>query len=127
MAAPRPQLVISDGHDWTSTVPEVEYPYLKKVYSLYGARKNVHNVHFPDEGHDYGASKRRAMYDFVAEQFGLDTGGLVDKDGSYNEETVTVEHAPEMYVFGEKGQLPSHAVLGGKALRSLLQTYRNDK
>lgn len=127
MAAPRPQLVISDGHDWTSTVPKLEYPYLQKVYGLYGARKNVRNVHFPDEDHDYGASKRRAMYDFVAEQFGLDTGGLVNPDGSYKEETVTVEHAQEMYVFGEKGQLPSHAVLGGKALRSLLQTYRNDK
>ncbi len=35
MASPRPMLVISDGEDWTRNVPEIEFPYLKKVYELY--------------------------------------------------------------------------------------------
>lgn len=127
LAAPHPQLVISDGHDWTSTVPEIEYPYLRKIYGLYGAGDNVRNVHLAAEGHDYGPGKRRAMYDFVAEQFGLRTEGVRNADGTYREEEVTVEHAPQMYVFGPEGRLPSHAVRGSEALRRLLREYRNER
>ena len=76
------------------------------------------------EQHDYGVNKRRAMYDFVAEQFGLRTEGLRNADGTYREETATVEHAPEMYVFGPEERLPEHAVKGSDALRKLLQEYR---
>ena len=124
LAAPHPQLVISDGHDWTVTVPQIEYPYLQKVYALFGARDKVRNVHLPSEQHDYGVNKRRAMYDFVAEQFGLQTRGLRNTDGSYREETVTVEHAPEMYVFGTERRLPAHAVKGSADQRKLLREYR---
>ena len=116
--------MISDGHDWTTTVPQIEYPYLQKVYDLYEARDKVRNVHLAAEQHDYGVNKRRAMYDFVAEQFGLRTEGLRNADGTYREETATVEHAPEMYVFGPEGRLPEHAVKGSGALRKLLQEYR---
>lgn len=124
MVAPRPQLVISDGHDWTSTVPEIEYPYLQRVYKLYDARERVQNVHLAAEHHDYGPGKRRAMYDFVAREFGLRTEGLRQADGSYREETVTIEHAPQMYVFGPEQRLPDHAVKGSKTLRQLLTDYR---
>lgn len=124
LAAPHPQLVISDGHDWTVTVPQIEYPYLQKVYALFGARDKVRNVHLAAEQHDYGMNKRRAMYDFVAEQFNLRTEGLRNGDGTYREETVTVEHAPEMYVFGAERQLPAHAVKGSADLRKLLREYR---
>lgn len=124
LAAPHPQLVISDGHDWTVTVPQIEYPYLQKVYALFGARDKVRNVHLAAEQHDYGMNKRRAMYDFVAEQFNLRTERLRNGDGTYREETVTVEHAPEMYVFGAERQLPAHAVKGSADLRKLLREYR---
>lgn len=124
LAAPHPQLVISDGHDWTVTVPQIEYPYLQKVYGFYGAGDKVRNVHLAAEQHDYGVNKRRAMYDFVAEQFGLRTEGLRNADGTYREETATVEHAPEMYVFGTDRQLPTHAVKGSDALRKLLREYK---
>ena len=50
--------------------------------------------------------------------------GLRNADGTYREETATVEHAPEMYVFGPEGRLPEHAVKGSGALRKLLQEYR---
>lgn len=64
------------------------------------------------------------MYDFVAEQFGRGPKGCATPDGTYREETATVEHAPEMYVFGPEGRLPEHAVKGSGALRKLLQEYR---
>lgn len=127
LAAPRPQLAISDGNDWTSTLPEIEYPYLQRIYDLYGARDRVRNVHLASEKHDYGPGKRRAMYDFVAEQFGLRTEGLRNADGTYREEIVTVEHAPQMYVFGPERRLPDHAVRGSKALRRLLREYRIER
>ena len=72
MFAPKPQLVLSDGKDWTNSVPDLEFPYLKRVYGFYDAENNIENEHFPTEGHDYNFSKRNAMYRFVAKHFNLD-------------------------------------------------------
>lgn len=69
--APQPMLIVSDGGDWTSTVPTLEYPYLQRIYSFYNARNLVRNVHLPNERHDFGPSKRKAVYDFFADIFGL--------------------------------------------------------
>src|SRR3984957_7440644 len=33
LAAPRPMLLVSDGDDWTKKNPQVEYPYIKTIYS----------------------------------------------------------------------------------------------
>src|SRR5699024_3237491 len=71
LAAPRPQLIISDGHDWTADVPEIAFPYVQKIYGFYGKESQVENKHFPTEGHDYGPSKRAAMYPFMARHLGL--------------------------------------------------------
>ena len=56
--APRPMCIVSDGKDWTNIVPENEYPYLQRVYGFYGAKDEVSNIHLPNEGHDFGPSKR---------------------------------------------------------------------
>ncbi|WP_244889487.1 alpha/beta hydrolase family protein [Segatella bryantii] len=70
--APKPLLVVSDGGDWTASVPELEFPYLQRVYGFYGAQNKVENVHLPRERHDYGVNKRNANYEFFIKVFGLD-------------------------------------------------------
>jgi dienelactone hydrolase len=113
MAAPRPQLLISDGQDWTANMPEHDFPYLKKMYGYYGAEGLVENVHLPTEGHDFGPSKRIPLYRFIAKNFHVDIKVIEDKSGKIDESKVTIEKEPAMYVFGEKGEkLPAGAIKG---------------
>jgi len=113
MFAPKPQLVVSDGKDWTEHVPEIEFPYLQKVYSYYGKKDAVTNVHLPTEGHDYGISKRKAVYQFMAQNLGLNIKQIQDANGAIDETKSTVEKEQAMYVFGDKGGgLPKNAIHG---------------
>ncbi|MBR1687404.1 MAG: hypothetical protein IJ710_02605 [Prevotella sp.] len=72
VVAPHPMLIVSDGGDWTSSVPELEFPYLQRIYGFYDAQQNVRNVHLATERHDFGKNKRQAVYDFFIDVFGLD-------------------------------------------------------
>ncbi len=118
VCAPRPQLVISDGKDWTRNTPAVEFPFLRAKYALYGGEENVKCVHFSEEGHDYGRSKREAMYAFTAEHFRLDDAAVKGADGVYDESGVTVEPAEKMWVFGAQHALPEHAARGLEKVRA---------
>ena len=70
--APKPLLLVSDGGDWTSSTPRLEYPFIQRIFGFYGAKDNVRNIHLPDERHDFGPNKRQAVYDFFADVFALD-------------------------------------------------------
>ncbi len=126
LAAPRPQLVISDGKDWTQQVPENELPFLKRIYGFYGQPANVENVHLATEGHDYGPSKRQAMYAFLAKQFGLNTAGLKNEKGELDESFVTIEKEADLKVFGPNGErLPENAVKGFDAVTAAFNNAVN--
>ncbi|MHC4994887.1 MAG: alpha/beta hydrolase family protein [Planctomycetota bacterium] len=110
LAAPRPQLVISNGKDWTKKIPEHGFPYIQHVYRLYGAGDKVANAHFPTEGHDYGPSKRMAAYPFLAEHLGLDLRRVQGADGKVDESFVVIEQKEDMLVFGAHNPYPKDAV-----------------
>lgn len=122
MCAPRPMLIISDGKDWTSAVPKLEFPFIRRTYGFYNKEDLVENAHFGEEGHDYGPSKRMASYAFLAKHLGLNASNAQDKNGVFDESKVTVENKEALYVFGPNGEdLPVNAVIELKTLKLVLE------
>lgn len=92
VAAPRSQLLVAVEQDWTKNTPNVECPYMKTIYDYYGAGDSLEYAIF-DEPHDYGPTKRQAVYPFLAKTLGLD---LAQAD----ETKVTLEKIDEALPFG---------------------------
>jgi dienelactone hydrolase len=128
MAAPRPQLIVSDGGDWTDRMPEHDFLYLQKMYSWYGKKDLVQNVHLPLEKHDFGINKRTAVYEFMARQLGLNLKAVQDASGKIDESKITIEKESALYVFGEHGELlPANAIRGFDQLQLVFQNARKVK
>jgi dienelactone hydrolase len=125
LAAPRPMLVVSDGADWTKDTPAIEYPFLKKIYDYYDAVTNVANVHLPNEGHDYGPSKREAMYRFVSEKFHLNLAPIQDSNGKIDESHIIIEEPESLHVFNKNFPLPQNTLRSATAVESALEKLQD--
>ena len=113
--APRPVLTVSDGGDWTATYPALEYPFLRRIWGFYGAEKRVCNAHFPDERHDYGVNKRRAVYEFFARELGLDADRV---------DETRVELQPETALGSFGAGLPAGAVRSREELERMIENLK---
>ena len=111
LCAPRPLLLISDGADWTSQTPKVEFPFLQRIYGLYDKMDLVENAHFPDEKHDYGPNKRQALYRFFVKHLQLDPKPWMKSNiDQIDESTIIIEDHGTMQVFTAAHPLPPHAL-----------------
>ena len=120
LIAPKPLLLISNGDDWTKNTPELEFPYIQKIYQLFGKKQMVEYAHFPEEFHDYGLSKRMAMYPFMAKHLGLSLEVLTTADGNLEEQPVTILSRAELNVFNQQHPRPDNAISSNDDLGPLL-------
>ncbi|MBI4601597.1 MAG: CehA/McbA family metallohydrolase [Planctomycetes bacterium] len=120
-AAPRPQLIVSCGlleagkeaKDPTHDFPRTGFPFIREVYRRCGAEARLRSLHLAGEGHDYGPTKRKAVYAFLAEALGLE---LLEEDLA----TIAIEPPEVLEVFGPRHPLPPHAIQGSAAVAEAL-------
>lgn len=111
--APRPQLFISIGHDNTRDFPKVGFPFVRDVYDILKRADAARNVHLPDEYHDFGLSKRRAVYEFFAQHLQLP---LLPEAA----DSIVIESPEQMEVFNGSHPLPANALQGSAAVDQAL-------
>lgn len=124
LTAPRPQLLISDGNDWTANNPTIEYPYLQNRYALYGKTGNVELAHLPNDQHDYGVNKRLPMYQFIAKHFKLDLKRIQSKDGKINETGIVIEPYTKMLAIKSAEELPRNALRDVELIKKRIKTLQ---
>jgi uncharacterized protein len=110
LAAPRPMMLVSNGADWTKNNPNVEIPHIKSIYRYYGVGGLFEHVHFPEEGHGFGFSKRKAVYPFLAKHLKLDITKILDEEGFIAEQNIVIEPYEKLVVFTDKRPVPKHAI-----------------
>ncbi len=123
LTAPRPMLMISDGDDWTKNTPNIEFPFMKNIYSLYQAENKIENNHLQNDKHDYGKNKRMAMYPFMAKYLSLDLTNVTDQHGSINETPSLVLTKNSLGAFNDNFPLPQNAILGDEKISDLIRKF----
>jgi len=91
--APRPLLMVAATGDWTNETPEIEYPAMRRLYSLFGAEDHVYSVQF-QAPHNYNRNSREAVYAWMARWL-----QRAPADVKIEERPFTVERLWDLMVF----------------------------
>jgi len=109
--APKPLMLVSVGTDATEFTPQVEYPHIQYIYSLFHESEMVENAHLPDDEHGYDYNKRASVYPFLAKHLDLDLSKAMNPDGTLIEDDIVIEEIEVLYPFDETHPLPGNAIL----------------
>ena len=109
--APKPLMLVSVGTDATEFTPQVEYPHIQYIYSLFQASELVENAHLPDDQHGYDYNKRAAVYPFLAKHLDLNLSKAINPEGTLIENGIVIEDIEVLYPFDKDHPLPAHAIL----------------
>ena len=99
--APRPLFLVSASGDWTCNTPELEYPAIRDIYSLYNAADRVATAQV-DAGHNYNRESREYVYRWFGRW-------LLGVDEPFKERAFTVEPEEDLLVFHNRTP-PAHAL-----------------
>jgi len=97
--APKPLMLVADGDDWTKNSETVEFPYIEHVYKLFNATQNFEHAFFANEVHNYGISKRKAVYPFLAKHLKLNYQNILDGNGQVDESFVQLLDTTALKVY----------------------------
>ena len=97
--APRPQFLVSASGDWTCNTPELEYPAVREIYSLYDAVDCVDSAQV-DAGHNYNRESREYVYQWFGRW-------LLGRDEPFRERAFKVEPEEGLLVFHNR-KPPAH-------------------
>lgn len=111
LMAPRPLILISNGGDWTVETPNEVFPAIQSIYRLFGAEKNVTNVHFSDFIHNYNKESREAVYQFF-------NAHILNNPAPVKEENFRVDFPQELLAL--HGRIPP-----ANAVKDLEELIRN--
>lgn len=133
-AAPRPQLLISvGGNDPTRNFPQAGLPFIRHMYGMAGGAQNLRSVHLADEAHDFGPTKRKLVYEFLAAHLPIEPDPFVAPDKRQSAppwiEDLTktkIETPQQMEVFNAAHPLPPHALSGSEAIAAAFDKHLRD-
>jgi len=74
----------------------------------------------PNDKHDYGKSKRLAMYPFMAKYLNLDLKNITDEHGAINETPSSVLSQNSLSAFNDKFHIPKNAIFGDDQIAALI-------
>jgi uncharacterized protein len=124
LSAPDPQLLVSDGKDWTYATPFYELPFIQRIYGFYSHNENIENVHLEREGHDYGPTKRQAVYSFFVRHLHLNDTSRKTAEGLIDEGSNPIEAIETMRAFNPAHPLPSNALKTEKEILAKIKSLQ---
>jgi dienelactone hydrolase len=124
LTAPRPQLLIAIGKDWSRFTPIREYPFIKRIYRFFGREANIEYEYFAKETHNYGPSKRQAAYRFLAKHFHLAPYDSDLESNPFDESPNIVESKEIMQIFTPENPRPATTLNSDEAILAEIQKWQ---
>lgn len=117
LTAPRPMLMVSAAGDWTRDTPRIEFPAVRSVYELVGAKEAVATVQFIAD-HNYNRDSREAVYAW----FGRWVLGKTDAALLREQEYDLPQPADLLVFFGR--ELPQEAKTQPQIVEALIEARK---